>query len=294
MEKKRKKAIGLLGSFLLIVFILAGCGNSGNEESNGGSGNGMASAGKAASKQEKKSGLPYAEENNLAFGIKTSFTAPATAYFIGRGGEENVDLTEQGLSISCSDASYEIREVTEEENGEEQVTLRLVYNVITMNTITLDTGYGSDGGDIRSGTGWETIGLFDYYTGKIFPAVDSFAWDSGASKIDLPYQEHKWTLSYTMGSESTSEREDWVQKEENIWESIGVSACTYTYTVTMPKDYDGLCLYLNLDGRPDYEESEELGWEEPKTVLEEFKEGQEQENYLFIQVKDLLAMEGSK
>ena len=58
------------------------------------------------------------------------------------------------------------------------------------------------------------------------------------------------------------------------------------YTISMPKEYDGLCLSLYLPGKTEYTENrEELS--EVHTLLEGLDEGGTISDYALIRVSDL-------
>lgn len=59
------------------------------------------------------------------------------------------------------------------------------------------------------------------------------------------------------------------------------------YKISIPKEYDGLCLYLYLPGSTEYKEPrEELS--ELATLLEHLEAGEDISDYALIRVNDLM------
>lgn len=229
--------------------------------------------------------ISYAAMQGIEFTSQREFVLPAVAYFNDAEGNGNIDMSEQGVSISCSGASYRFEEVAvsgPDENG--NVVMNIAYTISAENTITQDVSY-QYGGEILSSTGWRTIGMFDYYTGHTIPETNSNEDGIIESSIVLD----GCTLDYNLSRRSTSAWGAWENLEGDLWELKGMMACTYRYAVTMPADYDGLCLYLCLSGRAEYADFDNEGQSVSRPVLENLKEGQTLEDYAFIRVSDLLA-----
>ncbi len=301
---KKKLFITILAS-LMTITVLSGCRNEA-DDGPAASEAGQETVKEAEEPEAKESAepaeetkeeklAPYAEANGIEFAEELSFSAPAVAYFIGGNGEENVDLSTQGLSISCSDASYDFGEITRSEPDENGlVEVKVPYTVVLANTIKQDASLQYSG-DIRSGNKWKTIKAFDYYTGNTLPEIDSDKGEVTENEVSFSYGEDIYSINYSMNSASTSQWASWQNVNGDIYELSGISTCTYTYTFQMPSDYDGLCLYLYLPGLTSYGESEDAGWSsEPEALLSSFREGESREDYVFIRVSDLMAAQAAQ
>lgn len=265
-----KKKFGISAAVLLIMMVaLAGCAKKDGAGKDGV----MAGA------------TPYAEEQGIEFTSQREFLLPAVAYFNDAKGNENIDMSKQGVTISCSEAVYKFEEVTVSAPDEKgNVVMNIVYTISAENTITQDASY-QYGGEILSSTGWKTMGMFDSYTGYTIPETNSN--EDGIIESSVTLNGH--TLDYTLSRQSTSAWGNWENQEGDLWELKGMIACTYRYVVTMPADYDGLCLYLCLAGRAEYADFDNEGQSVSRPVLENLKKDQTLEDYAFIRVSDLLA-----
>lgn len=232
--------------------------------------------------------IPYAEANGLVFTSEQSYTAPVFTYFIENGKPTSIG----GLSITdVADASYTIGDISAsdvESNGMVQMTIPYHFDFAA--TITQDLSQEVEGdGTFNTGCQYTLFSLFDYYTGTVFPSKNLHGSNTDVTNaIDITHKDVTYSVSYMLNQTASDSYSDWdVDWGNDTAECQNIWSMDVTYTITMPKEYDGLCLYLYLPGTTEYKEPrEELS--EVTTLLEDLEEGEDISDYALIRVSDLM------
>ena len=232
----------------------------------------------------------YSEANGLSFTRERSFTAPVFSYFRDPVSGEPTSIG--GLSITdVVDATYTIGDISiSEADADGMVQMTLPYHFDFTNIVTQDIYHEVEGdGRFFPSCKYTLFSLFDYYTGTVFPAK-TLSDDNPdlTNTIDITYKDVTYPISYTLSQETNDTYSDWDVDMGN-----GTATCQnawtvdVVYTISMPKEYDGLCLYLYLPGKTEYTENrEELS--EVHTLLEGLDEGETISDYALIRVSDLM------
>ena len=233
----------------------------------------------------------YSEANGLSFTRERSFTAPAFTYFKDPVSGEPTSIG--GLSITnVVDATYTIGDISvSEADADGMVQMTIPYHFDFTATITQDDIYAEAEGDgmFYTACKYTLFSLFDYYTGTVFPAK-TLSDDNPdlTNTIDITYKDVTYPISYTLSQETNDTYSDWdVDMGNGTAECQNAWSIDVIYTLSMPKEYDGLCLYLYLPGKTEYTKSrEELS--EAHTFLEDLDEEDTISDYALIRVSDLM------
>jgi len=232
--------------------------------------------------------IPYAEANGLSFSKEKGYTAPVFTYFSENGEPMSID----GLSISgVVDASYTIGDISvSEADADGMVQMTIPYHFDFATTVTQDISYEVEGdGIFYTSCQYKLFSLFDYYTGTVFPAKSLHGNNADTTNaIDITYKDVTYPVSYTLSQTNSDSYSDWdIDMDNATAECQNIWSVDVTYTISMPKEYDGLCLYLYLPGKTEYKEpQEELP--EVTTLLEHLDDGENISDYALIRVSDLM------
>lgn len=138
----------------------------------------------------------------------------------------------------------------------------------------------------------ESLSFYDYYTGRKFN-VSEMSMDVGQnSREEKTVNRISWKgkeQDIVIGSKKErAEGEVDYGEGDGFYEDTCKPVLKYTYTVTCPKDYDGLCAYvIKPEGLPaDAEErNKKLSFDENGKMIE--KENDDAEHYTFRDEDDL-------
>ena len=230
--------------------------------------------------------IPYAEANGLSFSKEKSYTLPAFTYLVDMSSGEPISIN--GVSISgVVDASYTFGDISvTEADADGMVQMIIPYHVDFTTTVTDDFTFE---GDYGYNWGCVNAGVFDYYTGTVIPTNGTLYGDSILENaIDITYQDVTYPIAYTRNMTAHDDLSDWVNVGGGIYELQITVAADFTYTIYMPKEYDGLCLLLSLSGqteRPeDREDSSDIGY-----LLDAVEEaGEDINNLVLMRVSDFI------
>lgn len=235
--------------------------------------------------------IPYAEANGLSFAREKSYTAPAYIYFRDPSSGEPASIDWLSV-VNVADATFTIGDISvSEADADGMVQMTLPYRLDFTTTVTQGDIYAEVEGDgmFYTACQYTLFNIFDYYTGTVFPAKSLHGSNADTTNaVDITYKDVTYPVSYTLSQTTSDSYSDWdidmgngTAECQNTW-SIDV-----TYTISMPKEYDGLCLYLFLPGRTEYKEPRE---ELPETIplLESLEDGETINDYALIRVSDLV------
>lgn len=209
---------------------------------------------------------PYADANGLEFFKDISFTSKGIRY--------NVDMPEDYETI---DADVEITDIMIEDadSGKEQ-TVTITYTVkgrISHDRLAIVVPH---------------FRIWDIYTGGIVPDASILKDGQVSGSVTLEWDG----VAYSIGQEKYSqwEQHGW---DENVDGGTSVMENTLVVVITVPKDYDGLALYMGFEDEyrklhygNNGENSEGDGGEAAiRYILDTFEDG----DYL-IKVRDAFEM----
>ena len=242
---------------------------------------------------EEEKVLPWAEENDISFSTEKEFSGPV--YALATSDEEGKKVMEE-LSFSEVNSKSVLKDITISDADEEGY---VVY------TITYDgeTSFSMEfNQDFNLGTfnyWWGDILFFpmDYYTGTVFPHEDVYThFDLGENTYekdnvittDVSYEGINYSVSVAQNINSNIVESGWKDTGDgNRKETVKVST-TYTYTIKLPREYDGLVLaVVNEDNfvpsgdRPDYYDAYILGSEDDVY-------GKDVSEYNYLKVSDIV------
>lgn len=246
---------------------------------------------------ESTAATPYAEANGLSFSKAKGYTIPAFTFLMDTSSRRPTSI--DGLSITdVVDASYTIGNISVvEADVDGMVQLTIPYRINFTTTLTQDLSKFV--GNFNWGWDCKSIGLFDYYTGIVLPSKylstsENKPTAASENAIDITYKDVTYSVSCMESVTQNVDKSAWVRKEGgNTSEQQAVVSMDATLTVYMPKEYDGLCLRLNMLGTTEYQDM--LGtteYQEDKedssevtTLLEDVEDIN---NYALIRVSDLM------
>lgn len=228
---------------------------------------------------------PYAEANGLSFSKAKSYTIPAFTFLQDKLSGEPTSI--DGLSISgVVDSRYTIGDISvSEADADGMVQMTIPYRVSLNTTVTQDMS--------KYNGGWryswlcKRFSLFDYYTGTVFPGkflstTEEKPTNILENAIDITYKDVTYPVSCMMSiTQSFDTDKVW---DNGTYEERYTVSVDITCTIYMPKEYDGLCLYLYLPGTTEYSKNSEE-FSEITTLLEGVEDI---DNYALIRVSDLM------
>lgn len=233
--------------------------------------------------------IPYAEENGLSFTKEKGYTVPVFTCFTDPSGGEPTTIG--GLSITnVVDASYTIGDISvSEADADGMVQMTIPYHFDFTTTVTQDMSYEFEGdGRFYTSCRYTLFSLFDYYTGTNFPAKSLHGDADTTNAIEIAYKDVTYPVSYTLSKTGSDHYSDWdIDMDNQTAECQNAWSVDVIYTISMPKEYDGLCLYLYLPGMTEYKEpTDEIP--EVTTLLESLDDGEDISDYALMRVSDLM------
>ncbi len=230
--------------------------------------------------------IPYAEANGLSFSKEKSYTIPAFTCLTDPTSGEPASI--DGVSITgVVDASYTIGDISVSEadaDGMVQMTIPCQVHFTTAAQVD-DSKFQ---GDFHYAWNCTSLGLFDYYSGMVIPTDGTLSDTVLEDSIDITYQDVTYPIVYTRSMTENTDLSDWANVGGDIYELQITVTPEFTYTINMPKEYDGLCLFLYLPGNTERAEAKE----DPSEIgclLEAIeKDEQDINDFVLMRVSDLM------
>ncbi len=195
---------------------------------------------------EKLSDIPAAVSNNVQFENINSVDSFILIAFTKKQGDEwqlidNLDCTHK------DDASHiEISEVTAkdiDDNNKE-------YTVMLTQDIAYKVCYPVELNPINWFYHTDILNFFDYYTGKILRTADATLdvgenSTNGAKSNVITWRGQDYPIEITVEKDRKEGPQEFLDDGPQGTYATGCSSkITYKFTITCPKDYDGLCMCL--------------------------------------------------
>lgn len=191
---------------------------------------------------------PYFKSNNIQYATSLNFTLPFAVYCSNDVFSKIIDVP--GVSLEADTMYYEITSVSAskpDENDYIDVTISVnaSYSFLVHED---DSVY--DNSFYSYSIHRAEFELADYYTGIHFP---NRTYDNASRDTLLPNIEingNIYAISENASSEWSYESHNWkiLDHELPLYELPVSGTITNTYTIHMPKDYDGLVMYINKNG----------------------------------------------
>ena len=195
---------------------------------------------------EKLSDIPAAIANNVQFENTNSVDSFILIAFTKKQGDE-WQLIDDTACTHKDDASHiEIKEVTEkdiDDNNKE-------YSVVLTQDIAYKVCYPTELDPINWFYHTDILNFFDYYTGKIIRTTDATLdvgenSTNGAKSNVIMWKGQEYPIEITVDKERKEGPQEFLDDGPQGTYVTGCSSnITYKYTITCPKDYDGLCMCL--------------------------------------------------
>ncbi len=249
--------------------------------------------------EEKLSGIPDAVKNHVEFADSISVENPVTIIFTEQKGDDwyiNEDPECTSKDSGCTLTLTDVKE-GETEDGQKEYTID--YETDLKYTAVFPKSYGYPYWFCYAGS----LDFYDYYTGRRFN-VSETSLDPGVySKEGETINRITWKgKEYDIVIRVQKERYDGdvirVEKD-GFYETSCSTLLKYTFTVTCPKDYDGLCAYVyKPEGYPAdaWERIKRLSYDEDgkqiakETDVGEFYTFKDEDDIGFIPKADDVAM----
>lgn len=197
--------------------------------------------------------ITFAEENEIVYSDERSFTIPSNAVITA------LDISDSGNLPSDFDPVEDIDEVLTVAASEGGVTYAFGEATVSepdsdgMVTITVSASaqqpltFTQHNATVGYTYNWNTVitspTIFDTYTGQAFDPGAMVDNDAAAAAVDVTYNDTVYTISLskevTWGDVEWGEWSDFDSNEECTIDCT--RTISYTYTMTIPQDYDGLC-----------------------------------------------------
>lgn len=195
---------------------------------------------------EEPEPMPYSEEMNLTFGEINSIEAPGsyTYVYLYENEDEKQPTEIDGVEVVQQKAKYSLGDVTvngEDEEGNVNLTVRFI----------ADAPMCINWDGINSFSWWTTvrgISFFDYYTGKVMEIEEDEEENETYYEYEIEWEDE--TYKVLIKKVKDAGVNEWSELE---YEDNGNGTRTYSstlhlesvYDITMPKDYDGLCMAIS-------------------------------------------------
>lgn len=195
---------------------------------------------------EKLSDIPAAIANNVQFENTNSVDSFILIAFTKKQGDE-WQLIDDTACTHKDDASHiEIKEVTEkdiDDNNKE-------YSVVLTQDIAYKVCYPTELDPINWFYHTDILNFFDYYTGKLLSTADATLdvgenSTNGAKSNVIVWKGQEYPIEITVEKDRKEGPQEFLDDGPQGTYVTGCSSnITYKYTITCPKDYDGLCMCL--------------------------------------------------
>lgn len=238
--------------------------------------------------------LNYAEAEGISFGEIKSLDLPYGILLGVRNADDNVDLLENTSDLcvfadgSATVSAPEIVSAASEKEGYVDVTI--TYDV-TFSPLVVDNI-----GDKEYELFWSAPGynIGDLYTGqKLNEMWSEEEWSEKAAEelpVDVTYGDKTYSLTMTRSLEWNNTWGDWFSgevPETGAYSDYMINGNVVGHVVekiSMPVDYDGLILGIDLNGTNDDSVKDNNETEQPYLI----SDGESSEDYYFIRVSDYL------
>lgn len=235
--------------------------------------------------------LPFAEEKGFEFSNTLSYTTSYSLVITNDDATQKIEYPEYTINLSDGFTCDIVGVETKDSDEEGYIDVKIVTKGSFTPVFHYDASLG-DGPAFKIRYSTPGLGLFDIYTGRLFPSKTTYGDEVVDVSADVEWDGVTYTVSY--GKEITWDGEwgEWDHDE------MGNGDCTYygsnevIINIHMPKNYDGLALYANISDKNkevSFEIEEEVDYSE-KYLLgeEEGKEKMEASDYYVITLKDIL------
>lgn len=199
------------------------------------------------SEEELQAEIPAAVRNDVKFENSRDFDSFIWINFTKKQGNEWQFIDNPECTYKDASAKFQITEVTEKDiddnNKEYTVVLNQEFAYKVCYPVELDPlnwFYSSD-----------VLTFFDYYTGNVMRTADSLRLDvgensTGGSKDNVVlWNGNDYPVSISVEKERTEGPQEFIDDGPAGTYVTGLSSeVTYTYKISCPKDYDGLCMCL--------------------------------------------------
>lgn len=250
-----KKKILVIGLAMTLVCSLAGCGKENSteitSEAEGTTVESVSSEETEVTTEEVVEENPtWFSENNITF-TEGEVTAPVYTYARNEDGtvDESVEMTQ--MDGSYSEPVIEVSEPDENNN----VTYTVTYDVIVPWVGMLSAEQAQSG--CQTGLQIKNFMFMDAYTGTVFPSSDLTEGNEHEYAIESEVEVDGKTYHVSASSKMEQEQSepDWTWLNDNTNAKLKLNYTLHcTQTVVAPADYDGLILFLDGNGKTEYEE----------------------------------------
>lgn len=189
----------------------------------------------STSSKATEKATPYVKKNNLKVGsAKENYSNPI--YFYTTDKTEDRNVIDVGAKFDNNSASYKFYDYSvsaPDKNGNVEISFK--YDVV------IPLRYTREDYSYKEAYYYNTYGsypkLFDYYTGEIYKTNTSSN-DTSLKDNEIVYDGK--TIKVGVRNVSTSTWDGNNKESDNVYSDT--RRITHTYTISVPKDYDGLMI----------------------------------------------------
>lgn len=250
-----KKKILVIGLAMTMVFSLAGCGKENSTETTS---EAESTTAESVSSEETEvtteevveENPTWFSENNITF-TEGEVSAPVYTYARNEDGSVNESVEMTQMDGSYSEPVIEVSEPDENNN----VTYTVTYDVIVPWVGMLSAEQAQSG--CQTGFQIKNYLFMDAYTGTVFPASNLTEDNEHEYAIESEVEVDGKTYQVSASSKMEQEQgePDWTWLDNNTKAKLKLNFTLHmTQTIVAPADYDGLIMFLDGNGKTEYEE----------------------------------------
>ncbi len=224
---------------------------------------------------------PYYLKNELTFDRLTDMELPFAIGF--SDGEKLVKI--EGMWIETGSASFTFGEITSQPSTKEGYIDIIIPWETNLSAEIYDASDG--GGGYKVNYTFPSFAIGDCYTGLQIPERSSYNDDVVEYGKDFEWEGNTYSVSYKKEVNLEKISTEWELQSEKLWHKPWRSKVSTTYTVTIPKDYDGATLVISKNGSAEvsFESSVDKTIEDKEQYL---LDGHDKDEYFFYRVSDLI------
>ena len=203
---------------------------------------------------EKLSGIPSAVANDVKFENIRDIDSFIWINFTKKQGDEWQLIDNPDCTYKDATAKFRIREVTEkdiDDNNKE-------YTVVLGQEFAYKVCYPVELDPINWFYNSDVLTFFDYYTGNIIRTTESLTLDvgenntSGDKEYVISWNGNDYPIAVSVEKERKEGPQEFIDDGPAGTYVTGLSSeVTFTYKISCPKDYDGLCMcFIKLSALP--------------------------------------------
>lgn len=194
---------------------------------------------------DKLSEIPDAVQNDVKFEKISTVDSVLWVIFIEKKDGDWYLVSNPDLSYKDASTRLEVKNIEKRDLDDENKEYKIRFRQTPVYTVS----YPAKDGEPSWYYCLEDLTFFDYYTGQTLKTIDT-SLDSGENSKEgetgnmITWKSTEYTVSINVKKDRSDEKSKDLSAPSGMTEKQYESEITFKYTITCPKDYDGLCAYL--------------------------------------------------